>query len=566
VKSSCLIAVAVLLTICGVVAGQEVVSADGKRIVLSVGRKDGVKNGMTGDLCTREVIGGNAIETCSAQFAVVSVSKASCAVRLTRGIGRNVRPGYRAKFHEELLKPETVKPPKIEIVKPVDPATRSFQEADRAFESGDWRGALERYEIIVEKYPEHAKADLAALRIQTCRTRLDELAVPAPVIPVVAAPPPAAVEAEALAAEAEKLLQSGRIADAGVAAVNALRLDSTNPRARTINVAVAAKSVRSRFNAPMDVAVAANGWCYVADTNNDTIRKVADGGTTTVAGVAGDFGTADGALRRARFNKPAGVAVGGDGSVYVADRYNASIRRIAMDGRVSTVAGRNGSAGHVDGPATAARFNEPRRLMLDGDGTIYVADTGNHAIRKVAPNGDVVTIAASDAGDRMDPMGIVMDPAGGFLITDAWSHVVRHVALDGTTRVVAGVRGSSGSADGPATSARFNAPEGIAIGADGGILVADSGNHTIRRIAGGMVTTIAGRPGIAGSDDGIAAAARFNDPAGLAVDARGDVWVADRGNHTIRRLTRGFVSTPAGMAGDAGTSDGSTLKVIEGQR
>lgn len=569
-----------LAAVAPLVGAQHVVSTDGQRIIISAGAADGVKKGMTGKLCRADIVNGDAIQTCSALFTVVSTQQRRATVRVTKDVGRDVRSGYEVKFDQKLV-PEEKKPPVKSragattprpVVKADDVADRAFREADRAYQSDDCRGALERYELILQKYPQHQDIDLAADRAESCRRRLVQINLPPSIAPVtgpdVAPPssrpaPPVAVvlplatrEAEDLAATAEKLLRDGKLAEARSAARAALRKDSTNTRAHTISRAISVKS-QARFNSPTDVALGPDGWCYVADSGNSAIRKVAAASTSTLAGEAGQHAGIDGPQGRARFNEPIGVATGNDGVVYVADRYAASIRRITPNGMVSTIAGRNGTPGFVDGIGSVARFNEPRRLVVDRDGTVYVSDTGNHAIRKIDPNGRVVTFARATAGDRMDPQGIAISSAGGLIVADTWAHVVRLIDPDGAIRTLAGVSGIAGSNDGPITSASFNAPEDVAVTPDGTIYVADSGNHSIRRIAKGVVSTVAGRSGIPGFYDGAASAARFNNPTGLAVDPSGRLWIADRANQTIRLLADDFVITVAGLAKEAGSSDGA---------
>jgi sugar lactone lactonase YvrE len=247
-----------------------------------------------------------------------------------------------------------------------------------------------------------------------------------------------------------------------------------------------------------------------------------------------------------------------DGTVYVCDRYNSIIRKISSDGTVTTVAGRSGLSGKVDGTASSARFNEPRRIAIAGDGTIYVADTGNHALRRILPGGTVETVFVSSATDRMDPIGLAIDADGNVLIADAWSHVIRKVDGAGQLSVVAGLPGVSGIVDGPVGSARFNAPEGVAVDSRGVIYVADTANDTIRMIVNGEVTTAAGRAGLAGAVDGNGVvSARLNRPSGIRSDARGRLWIADSGNHAIRLMTDGFLETVGGLPGAIGSSDGT---------
>ena len=257
-------------------------------------------------------------------------------------------------------------------------------------------------------------------------------------------------------------------------------------------------SAAARFNNPSGVAVDGAGYVYVADLFNNSIRRITVAGVGavgTLAGTAGSAGTADGTGADARFSGPFGVAVDGAGNVYVADRFNNSIRKITGAGAVgvSTVAGAAGSAGSTDGTFAAARFNGPFGVAVDGAGNVYVADRGNHTIRKITGAGA------------------------------------------GAVSTLAGTAGSAGSVNGTGAAARFNNPSGVAVDGAGNVYVADTGNHTIRKITGaGAVSTLAGSVGSAGSTDGTGAAARFNGPFGVAVDAAGAVYVADQYNNTIR--------------------------------
>jgi sugar lactone lactonase YvrE len=367
---------------------------------------------------------------------------------------------------------------------------------------------------------------------------------------------PIVLNAAALATKAEELFGAGKLAEARDAAVEALKLDATNTRAQSMLASIRAKSV-SRFNALTDVAVSSDGIGYVADSGNNTIRRIADSATTTIAGAAGQYGSVDGHADRARFNDPTGVAVAADGSIYVADQYNATVRRLSLDGTVTTIAGRSGLTGVTEGVAAAARLSAPRRLAVAADGSVYIADAGNHAIRRISADRVVDTIATVNAPDRMDPAAVAIDSAGNVLIADSWSHVVRRIGSDHRVSVLAGVPGSSGSADGPVGNARFNAPEGIAVDRNGNVYVSDSGNHTIRKIANGKVTTVAGGAGLPGAIDGPGTNSRLNHPAGIAFDAQGRLWVADSGNHTVRVLTDGFLMTVAGRATVIGSADGA---------
>ena len=304
----------------------------------------------------------------------------------------------------------------------------------------------------------------------------------------------------------------------------------------------------AHFVAPADLAVDGAGNVYVADTDNHTIRKIApDGTVTTLAGLAGSRGATDGTGSAARFGDPAGVTVDSTGTVYVADTGNDTIRKITATGVVTTLAGAPGVSGTSDGPAAAARFNGPSGIVVDATGNLYVADTLNHAIRKVTPGGVVSTPAgaagwsgsADGTGNQVwfyGPQGLALDAAGNLYIVDTNNDTLRKLVLaTGVVSTIAGQTRTSGSADGSANLVRFSYPSGIAADGTGNLYIADTDNHTIRQITpGGVVSTVAGLAGASGSADGVGAAARFTYPTGIAVDASGNLYIADTNNHTIR--------------------------------
>ena len=336
----------------------------------------------------------------------------------------------------------------------------------------------------------------------------------------------------------------------------------------------------ARFSDPTGVTVDGAGNVYVADTRNSTIRKItAAGVVTTLAGLARGFesvgGSVDGTGSEARFSGPTGVTVDGAGNVYVADTFNDTIRKITPSGVVTTVAGLAVSFGIADGTGSAARFSGPTGVTVDGAGNVYVADGRNATIRKITPPGVVTTLAglpgargiADGIGSSarfFSPTGVAADGAGNVYVVD--SSTIRKITPSGTVSTLAGLAGSFGSDDGTGSDARFHSPYGVAVdGAgnvyvtDGGVPNLDGGNHTIRKItAAGVVSTLAGSPGSRGSADGAGSAARFSYPTGVAVDGAGNVYVADGGNATIRKITpSGVVSTLAGVAGSRGSGDGS---------
>ncbi len=327
----------------------------------------------------------------------------------------------------------------------------------------------------------------------------------------------------------------------------------------------------ARFNIPFSVAADSAGNVYVADLDNSTIRKVtAAGVVTTLAGTAGVFGSADGTGAAASFNFPLGVTVDSAGNVYVADQYNHAVRKVTAAGVVTTLAGTAGVFGSADGAGAAANFKSPLGLAVDSADYIYVADQSNYTIRKVTATGVVTTLAGTAgifgsmdgtgaAARFFDPWGVAVDSAGNVYVADENNHTVRKVTAAGVVTTLAGTAGMVGSADGTGAAARFNNPTGVAVDSAGNVYVADAFNDTVRKVtAAGVVTTLAGTAGMAGSADGTGAAASFRLPISVAVDSAGNVYVADRGNYTIRKVTAaGVVTTLAGTAGMVGSADGT---------
>jgi ribosomal protein S11 len=332
----------------------------------------------------------------------------------------------------------------------------------------------------------------------------------------------------------------------------------------------------ARFYNPLGVATDSSGNVYVADYNNSTIRKITPAGAvTTVAGLADGSGSADGTGSAARFNAPFGVATDSGGNVYVADSYNDTIRKITLAGAVTTLAGLAGSSGHANGTASAARFYEPRGVATDSGGNVYVADTYNSTIRKITPEGAVTTLAGlagslgsadgtASAARFYEPLGVATDSSGNVYVADTYNSTIRKITPAGAVTTLAGLAGSSGSADGTGSAARFNAPFGLATDSSGNVYVADSYNYTIRKITpAGAVTTLAGLAGSSGSADGTASAARFYEPLGVATDSSGNVYVADSLNNTIRKITpTGAVTTLAGPGGSSGNGADRTVSAV----
>ena len=318
---------------------------------------------------------------------------------------------------------------------------------------------------------------------------------------------------------------------------------------------VDAKGSAAEFHAPEGIAVDRNGNLYVTEYRNHTIRKIAaDGTVTTIAGRHDTSGSMDGPGPEARFLHAHGVAVGEDLTVYVCDYGNHTIRKISPSGDVTTIAGKASQSGAADGTGTEARFFKPEGVAVGADGTLYVADTYNFTVRKISKNGDVSTLAGkagtpgdadgqgSDSRFNM-PLGVAVDGAGNLYVADAdfdqkptGNCTVRKISPDGNVTTLAGKAGVPGGADGKGANARFNRSVGIAVTRNGTVYVADTGAHTIRRISPeGEVTTLGGTFQVGGNADGVASAARFLTPQSIAVDEAGTLYIADTMNHRIRK-------------------------------
>ena len=278
---------------------------------------------------------------------------------------------------------------------------------------------------------------------------------------------------------------------------------------------------------------------------------------TTLAGAAGMTGSTDGTGSAARFQLPWGVAVDGAGNAYVTDDYNCTIRKIASGGVVTTLAGAVGMFGEADGTGSAARFRHPSGITVDGAGNVYVADTGNYTIRKITSGGVVTTLAGmagmfgtgdgvGSAASFLNPKGVAVDSAGNVYVGD--DATLRKISSGGAVTTLAGTAGLHGTTDATGSAARFSSLAGVAVDASGNIYVADVNNFSIRKVtSGGVVTTLAG--GTFGTADGTRSAARFTALSGVAVDTAGNVYVTDQ--YMIRKITSGGVVTTL-----AGSTDG----------
>jgi sugar lactone lactonase YvrE len=315
-----------------------------------------------------------------------------------------------------------------------------------------------------------------------------------------------------------------------------------------------------------------NGNVFVTDTGNNTIRKVTPlGVVTTIAGQAGVSGSTDGQGTNALFNHPTGIAIDQSNNLYVADFFSSTIRKITSGGLVSTFAGLAGNNDSVDANGSSARFYFPAGVGVDTNGNVYVSDSVNETIRKITPTGDVSTLAGlaraygsvdatGNAARFHNPSGLAVDLSGNVYVADEVNATVREVTPAGVVTTLAGYPGSAGTADGTGNAARFQYLNDVAVDASGNVYVADTGNQAIRKITqAGIVTTLAGQSGNPGSVDGIGSVMRFNEPGGVAVDATGNLFISDVVNCTIRATqplttkvdqTIAFAPLPNKSAGD----------------
>ena len=289
---------------------------------------------------------------------------------------------------------------------------------------------------------------------------------------------------------------------------------------------------------------------------------------STYAGT-GAIGANNGSSSLATFYGPQGITVDGLGNVYVSEYYNELIRKIDPSGVVNTLAGKTLTAGSAYGTGTNATFYHPVAVAVDNNGNIYVADFDNKIIRKISTSGEVNTwagqagVAGSNDGPGSTatfrgPEGIAVDKDGNVYVADGSNHLIRKISPAGIVSTIAGKAMTPGTDDGIGANATFNGPHGLAVDKDGNVYVADFNTHLIRKILpSGLVTTLAGKKGVSGADDGIGSNATFFYPSDLTVDNEGNVYVCEWGNSLIRKITpAGEVTTLAGQKGKDGANNG----------
>jgi sugar lactone lactonase YvrE len=274
---------------------------------------------------------------------------------------------------------------------------------------------------------------------------------------------------------------------------------------------------------------------------------------TLFVGSIGTTGSVDGTGTAARFDTPHGMAIDRAGNVYTTDWRNHTIRKITPAGVVTTIAGLAGPEGYADGTGSAARFNFPKGLAIDAAGNVIVADWGNHVLRKVTPAGVVTTIAGVPGqvgtpaeGKFFYPSAVAIDAAGNMYVASTSDQTIVTIPASGSGMfALAGTSRVRGTTDAAGQFARFNDPSDVALDGLGNLFVTDQHNHTIRKIviATAAVTTYAGAANVGGHADGTGSAARFADPASLVIDATGTMYVSDFTNNVIRKITAGGVVT-----------------------
>ncbi len=366
------------------------------------------------------------------------------------------------------------------------------------------------------------------------------------------------------------------------------RIDSVAGNGEAIFAGDGGLATAASLSAAVGVAVDPSGGFVIADSENARVRRVnAQGLIVTAAGSGQASAPKDGGLATdAGISLPAGIAVSNTGVIYVADRGNKRVRRIGADGRISTAAGTGDSGYSGDGgQGSAARINSPAGVAVDAAGNLYVADRANHRVRRVDTRGIITTFAGSASGGYSGdggpassatlafPTGVTVDASGRVLIADSGNNVIRRVDTSGVISTVAGSGTAGFGGDGgPALRAQLNNPSGVVVDGAGDIIIADSSNRRVRRVGqNGNISTIAGTGADGLSVDGSpAASAALAAPIGVAVDGAGNVFIADRQDCRIRKVSpAGVITTVAGtgfsgFVGDGGLATQARLHFPEG--
>lgn len=314
-------------------------------------------------------------------------------------------------------------------------------------------------------------------------------------------------------------------------------------------------ATQARIDGPQSLALDAEGALYIADANNNRVRKIDSSGViTTVAGNGSSVSAGDGgSAREASLHRPYGLAFDAEGNLYVSERFGHRIRKIATDGTITTVAG-IGTAGFSGdaGAAIDGQFNEPASLGFDAAGNLYVADSRNDRVRRISPDGTLSTVMYEPWSI---PYAIAVSGDGTLYVSDTNCSLIR-VSAGGTSRIAGGDYSCTYKGDGGwAVNAPVDISEGLALSSSGDLYVSDSGNYRLRRIRAGVIEAVAG---VGGHVDGDSSVATFSAVMGLSVGPDGTAYVADTyPNNRVRRVSKdGITSTIAGLGYMAKTGDG----------
>lgn len=351
-----------------------------------------------------------------------------------------------------------------------------------------------------------------------------------------------------------------------------------------------------RLNGPTGITVDGSGDIFVAEGSIGTgtglavgdyrVWKINSAGVVSTAAGNGieSYSGDGGSAVAAQLNNPAALTFDTAGNLYISDAANHRVRKITPAGVISTAAGTGVAGFSGDGGAAAsAQLNSPQGLTADADGNVYIADSGNNRIRKLLPNGTLISIAGNgnasyygdggpaDAASLHDPHGIYSAGGGHIYIADTGNQRIRQLLPDGTITTVAGSGGQGPGGDGgAATSAQLNLPMGVALDGAGNIYIADQGNNRVREVTpNGTISTLAGSAAYGIGDGGPATAAQLDAPASVAVDAAGNVYLSDTGHNRVREVSGGTITTLAGTGnccygGDGGPAGSAQLNAPGG--
>jgi sugar lactone lactonase YvrE len=314
------------------------------------------------------------------------------------------------------------------------------------------------------------------------------------------------------------------------------------------------------FRKPSELTVDASGAVYISDQGNNRIRKALPSGEVKEFAGNSASNTYNSTAEQSSIGDPKGLAIDKNGNVFISQWYNCNVRKVNTNLIVSTFAG-NSNEGYIDGAGATARFNRPASLAFDSKGNLFVADEWNNLIRKIAPDGTVSTFAgnnsntifadgAVDVATFKSPSGIAIDSEDNIYVADAGNHRVRKITPEGMVSTYAGTGLVSPFKDGAALSATFYSPYDVSVDKEGSVYVADRYNNKIRMITkSGIVSTLAGSGSYSGID-GLGTSATFAYPRGVANDNRGHIFVADTDNNKVRRVCiKGYSISPALPAG-----------------